>query len=455
MKLFRLLGCAIIVKLLVLKIFWHAPLYTVDEGHYVLLASNLLSFKTFALTYGPTALRPPLYPFFLSAIFECCGNGAINVVRFVQVFISVGSGWVLYLLSKSLFKEERIALVAVTIFLFYPTIFLFSYLLLSETLFIFLFLLGVYFFVMPNPRSYIFALSGFFFGLCSLTRSIGLPLGLGLGCLLFFFRRDLDRSFKIKLFYSSIFLGVMLLTISPWSIRNYKLFHAVVPIDTMGGLNLYMGNYAYTPLHRAWDAVENPRRIAWYRGHEEELSSMNEAAKQKWAIRAARRYMYQHPLKTLERSVIKFANLWQIDRNIIALMLKGKFPLSSFWVTKFILPLIIAISYVFLCIGGFTMLVFRLLRREAGLDMVVLYIFLVLSLIHSIVFGHSRYHMPFVPFLAMYTAFLVVRYREIKTYPAFRSSFIGVMCLFLPLWGYDVFIGSRDKLLMFIGKILS
>ena len=37
------------------------------------------------------------------------------------------------------------------------------------------------------------------------------------------------------------------LVVAPWAVRNTRLHGVFTVVDTMGGLNLLMGNYAHTP----------------------------------------------------------------------------------------------------------------------------------------------------------------------------------------------------------------
>ncbi len=78
----------------------------------------------------------------------------------------------------------------------------------------------------------------------------------------------------------------------------------------MGGFNLYMGNYEHTPLNRSWAAVELTGNKAWYYGHKQVLSGMNEAQKGKWCKEKAKEFILNHKLLTVKRDLVKAANFW-------------------------------------------------------------------------------------------------------------------------------------------------
>ncbi|GAB6162476.1 hypothetical protein JCM12298_16350 [Desulfothermus naphthae] len=279
-----------------------------------------------------------------------------------------------------------------------------------------------------------------------------------------------------------IFVTAVILTLTPWMIRNYRVFGHFVAVDTMGGLNLYMGNYEHTPLHRAWAAVDNPPEIAWYRGHEKELHGLNEAEKQRWAIKKAIEFMKRYPAHTAVRTLIKTANFWQLERAIIAGMQRGYFPgLSNRLLEVFIVSSILC-GYVFISIFGFCGLIWRVTigrklnveekvvrhglslerrlpnptrRSLRFIDWLIILIIFYFTAIHAIVFGHSRYHLPLIPLLCIYAAFFWCYFRRIyeEHRQYFWRVFVPVCTIFGCFWIYDVFIGSKDKILAFLSKV--
>ena len=310
---------------------------------------------------------------------------------------------------------------------------------------------------------YIF-LAGVFWGLASLTRSVTYPLTPFIALFLVFASRNKKRGILAAV----LFLSATVLTLSPWIIRNYRVFGHLVAVDTMGGLNLYMGNYEHTPLHRAWAAVDNPPEIAWYRGHEKELKGLNEAEKQRWAIKKALEFMKEHPGLTVLRSLIKTANFWQLERTIIAGMQKGIFPGLQNKLIEIILALSIVLAYVTVAILGFSGLLLRILnhpgafpegyvqkgRAEKFADWLIFLIISYFTAIHAVVFGHSRYHLPLIPLLGIYAAYLIVNFQTIRqNQPKFKIILGLVFLIFACFWSYDILIGSKDKVIAFLSSL--
>ncbi|AEH45601.1 glycosyl transferase family 39 [Thermodesulfatator indicus DSM 15286] len=537
-KLILLIFLALLLRLLFLPLFIHQPLNIVDEQHYNKLALAILERGEYGWAPGkPTAIRPPLYPAFLAGVYKVFGPENYNAVRVIQIFLSILSGLLVYSLAKKIFHEEKVALLATGLFLFYPSLVIFNYLILTEILFIFLFLLALWLLVAgieqlyrldgrdcfatrllrgfaprndndgekprndtPHPvtaseakqsrdsKAWIYSLlAGIFWGLASLTRSVTYPLTPFIALFLFL----VSPNKKQGLFAGILFIFATVLTLSPWIARNYQVFGHFIAVDTMGGLNLYMGNYEHTPLHRAWAAVDNPPEIAWYRGHEKELGGLNEAEKQRWAIKKALEFMKENPGLTALRTLIKTANFWQLERTIIAGMQRGYFPglrnkLVEIWISLSILG-----AYVFVVIFGFCGLLWRALgkneiasvpvgdlamtegRRPLAMtrdmslrggsleptkqsqryvDWLIVLLILYFTAIHAIVFGHSRYHLPLIPLLCMYASYFVVHFKEFwqNQRRRFWWVFVPVCLVFGLFWTYDIFIGSKDKIEAFL-----
>jgi hypothetical protein len=108
--------------------------------------------------------------------------------------------------------------------------------------------------------------------------------------------------------------------VAPWAVRNTRLQGVVTIVDTMGGMNLRMGNYEYTPDDRMWDAVALNGEKSWVHGLSRDFAgqTVTEGQKEKWAQRKALEYMRANPGITLRRALIKFADFWGLEREFAA-----------------------------------------------------------------------------------------------------------------------------------------
>ena len=438
---------ALVIRFVLLIPQYGAPLNIVDEQHYNGLAENLLQYHVYGDQEHPSAMRPPLYPFLLALIYKITGQSNQDIVRVLQILLSVFSGLLLYHLFRKLF-DEKTACSGFILFLFYPSLLFFNYLVLTETVFIFLLVLFFYFMsrFLTDGTALSSAIAGICLGMASLTRSITYPMAVplaGLVCILLF------RQFRLKAVYAAVvFLLAFSASLSPWTIRNYKVFNAFVPIGTMGGLNLYMGNYEHTPMHRSWAAVDIEGENSWYYGHEQTLKDMNQAEKQKWGIQNAKEYMKSHVGQTILRSIIKTANFWGMERTIIAGMEQGYFTwYSGNWI-RFPFYFLILITYAGVVLAGITGLLLKTVTSPARFDFIFGFILIAFTGLHAIVFGHSRYHLPLIPFLCGYTGWLAVNFKNLwqERRKVCSGIGLGVVSIFCCIWGYEILIGSYDKI---------
>ena len=175
-----------------------------------------------------------------------------------------------------------------------------------------------------DPRAWVAVACGVSLGLAALTRSVLWPLPLVLCPLLVvLLRAGLVRRLALPLL---VFAGYAVV-VAPWAVRNTRLQGVVTIVDTMGGMNLRMGNYEYTPDDRMWDAVALTGEKSWVNGLAPAPPGepMTEGRKEKWAQRKAIEYMRDHPGDTLRRAFIKFADFWGLEREFIAGVQSGLF----------------------------------------------------------------------------------------------------------------------------------
>jgi 4-amino-4-deoxy-L-arabinose transferase-like glycosyltransferase len=395
----------------------------VDEQQYSQISDNLLAGNGFAWHPGDlTSIRPPLYPAMVAAIWAVAGPRNLQAVRIVQILLSLAMTGAVYLLGARLYSAA-IGRYAAAVCWLYPSFVFFNFLILTETLFTLLlvvFLLCTVLLV-QRPHASWAVLCGVSLGLAALTRSVLWPLPLVLCPLLVvLIRAPLARRLALPL---CVVAGYALV-VAPWAVRNTRLQGVVTVVDTMGGMNLRMGNYEYTPDDRMWDAVALVGEKSWIHG----LSGpadvpMTEGRKEKWAQKKAIEYMRANPGVTLRRSFIKFADLWGLEREFMAGVRSGLFAPPEWFAVLASIAIIGAYAIVSVTgAAGMWLAPPRDWRMQALLLLPVL----VIVGAHTIVFGHSRYHMPLVPILAVYgTAFVTTRAPSFKW--VFRPASIGAV----------------------------
>lgn len=213
-----------------------------DAPTYFKLADNLLNGTGYRYSEAdpPTAKRTPGYPLFLASIFKVSGRN-FNAVRVAQCIIDMISTFLVFALCLLLFRSPLAGILAALAYAVYPPVIIIVTHIMSETLFTFLLLLFAVTCVMgmKTRQRPLFAVSGIFLGLATLTRPGVLPLPLVLLVAAGIWRRDMLRGFLILAVAFS-------LTMLPWGLRNKRDMGKFIPTSTLVGGNLYKGNHLPT-----------------------------------------------------------------------------------------------------------------------------------------------------------------------------------------------------------------
>jgi 4-amino-4-deoxy-L-arabinose transferase-like glycosyltransferase len=353
-----------------------------------------------------------LYPALLAGIWTISPDN-LQAVRVLQILLGLATSLLVYLVGSRVYSPAAGAWAAAVCWI-YPSFIFFDFLILTETLFTFLLVtfLWLAIVLVQTPRAGIALACGIALGLAALTRSILWPLPLVLCPLLAVLIR---APFARRVALPCLVLAGYALVVAPWAIRNTRLQGVPTIVDTMGGMNLRMGNYEYTPEDRMWDAVALTGEKSWVHGIDNDLrgQTITEGRKEKWAQHKAIEYIRANPAVTMRRAFIKFADFWGLEREFIAGVQNGLYaPPKWFQLSA---SLVIILAYVAILIAGAAG-IWLAPPADWRLHVVLLLPILVIMGAHTIVFGHSRYHLPLIPVFAMYAAALAARA------PAYRFS---------------------------------
>lgn len=451
--LLLVLAAGVLVRVVLLFASASLTLQIVDEQHYATLAASLLRGDGFAWGPGePTSMRPPLYPAFVALVWQLAGAESLQAIRAAQIPLSLLMVTGVYLLASRLF-DRRVATVAAAIVCFYPGFLFAGVLVLTEILFTLLLVALVlqYHSLMTRPSWLLAASIGATVGLAALTRSVLWPFPVVLIPMLFVAVQVPLRQRAVLALCCA--LG-FIVAIGPWTARNVRLQHTFTVVDTMGGMNLRMGNYEYTPEDRMWDAVAlMSTDKSWSYNlavMHPEATGWTDGQKEKWAQREALKYMAAHPGTTLRRMVLKFADFWGLEREMVAWFQHGAAapPAWILW------PLVLASALVYpltACSAAVGVWCARLGHVRTHVLMIVLMAFI--AGVHTVVFGHSRYHLPLVPILAIYAGAAWVGWRSgTLTTPGVRLAGAGVTCaVLLAIWSYELLLRDADRLRALLG----
>ena len=227
---------------------YHRIRPVVDARAYDQIAINLLEGRGFceffcgSLTstkeYDPSIVRAgPAYEFFLAGIYFFFGQ-SFEAVWLIQALLHILTAYLIYLICRKIFAEkgELVGLIAAALFAFHPDLVEISAMLMTETLYLFLLTLTIYVFVRvwekPGalPRA---GMLGLISGLAILARP---PVILFLPVFLFFYL--FKRRFR-ELF---LFAALVMLVLTPWTVRNWRIYGQFIPTTLIGEYNLWVGN---------------------------------------------------------------------------------------------------------------------------------------------------------------------------------------------------------------------
>jgi 4-amino-4-deoxy-L-arabinose transferase-like glycosyltransferase len=224
-----------------------------DSRIHLTLTQNLLAGKGFSL-HQPTAITPPLYILFLAGLYGIFQDPA--VVRLVQIGLGAIGCLMLYAIGRQLFGHA-VAGIAAAIFAVLPLPVYLTGLHLTENLFLPLVMLVLWqaHRVSQSPTPAKAIMLGVFSGLTALTRA--LFLGFLPFLLVWAITTWGARSRRAYVVFGLVVLGTAG-TILPWTIRNFVVLQAVVPVQSNGGMVFWAGNNPHSDGGMVW-----PTRSTW------------------------------------------------------------------------------------------------------------------------------------------------------------------------------------------------
>ncbi len=394
------LGLAVIVRLVLLVPMDDLKL-VMDELQYQEIAVNLVEGRGFMLYDKPTSWRPPLYPLVLSLVYRAAGTTDPLAARVFQAGLSLVNLLLVYLLGRRLFSE-RVALLAALVFAFYPSFLFYNNHLLTEGLFTCLLTLTAYSLAvyLVSGRAIVLAIAGAALGLTVLTREILWPM---LGVMALLAGHVAGWRSARWAGHVAALAGAFLIVVAPWAVRNTLLQRTFTFVATNGGVVFYEGNYEHTPLDRPWRAHALDPELKVRRLLPEGLS---EGERQKVAFQRGLAFMAAHPGLTARRALVKMANVWGLEREVVGVLLKGDYGPIGRLGTLAVAGAILGV-YVATILAGVTGLCFAAAApgptRPFHLFFAILAAFVTLA--HAPAFGHPRFHLPLMPLFGIYAAY--------------------------------------------------
>ncbi len=407
-----------------------APL-TGDELAYQQIAENVASGRGLFQTNNPFfpgetlyAWQAPLYPLLLGFLYEVSSSSPLTG-KLATLLVSTATVYVVYDLARRVFRAaypeasaRRAGLGAALWVAVYPGLLTLAHLLLSETLFIFFMVLAFDLAARAlaggekQSRTWLWAVgAGAAWGLATLTRGITLyftPLfALWLGWCLWRQVRGRSHALGAALVGGGLCAAVTLAVILPYAARNYGQFGEFVLLETKGGVNLWLGNSPYTPnefIRNVWKVgVREPMLAALPAG---------ELPRDRAAYALALNYIRAEPLTFGARMPVKFADFWGFERNLVDIAEATTRGQGWNSLAKIAADAVGILGYIVLALMGTAGFLFSP-EEGAGTpktgDWKILFGGFVayLVLVHLVIFGDGRFHLPLILLFALYAGWLL------------------------------------------------
>ncbi|HEU4841024.1 MAG TPA: glycosyltransferase family 39 protein [Ilumatobacteraceae bacterium] len=398
---------AVVAVAFVLRLTWvlwwqpSAPIHwqlSGDQFSYYHYAREIAAGRGYVhyVTGEPTAYYPIGYPAILAALFFVVGHTPVPddymmAVNVLHVAVGTASVVLAYLVGRALFGE-RGGLAGAALVAVFPNLVYQVTSIQLETMYIFWCLAAVAILVTHDWSR----------GLPSTRRLVAFGAVLGVSVLI----RPFSIWFVVALFAGAVVagagwrrsvraalipLGVVLLMMVPWTIRNAVRLDAFVPTSTNTGDTLC--------LDRSMDATGGFR----WADHEGCADpDLPEVERNSENTRMAVRWVLDHPAREVEQIVRRTKLIFASDTDGITAVntLGGGAVMADS--TADVLEVLANAGWLVICLlatAGVVILLAR--RRHEPATAIVLVSLASLIVIPMLLWGNPRFHLPFSPFLAI------------------------------------------------------
>lgn len=350
----------------------------------------------------------PLYPYFLAGVYKVFGHH-FEAVWILQAILHALSVLLIYLTALAIFsnfeQKKIISLWAAGIFGFYPDLIEISAMIMAETLYLFFVCLAVYVFFKFFNRTgtWPVILLGLTFGLATLSRP---PVLFLIPVLLFYFYR------QKKLLATVLFIVVLVMIFTPWTLRNYSIYERFMPFGAAGAMNFWTGNF-----HGGnGEQMAHPAYLDFLNSHK-----ITETADE--SVRQFKFFLKNYPGEFLKISVLRINKYFSIIRPI------GFWFYQSGW-SQFIFLCSSSIASIILFVFGIGGLI-----KSIKLKNKVLYYLMAFTLITPAIFFiaavETRYRFQIYPLLAIFAGYFIVYLFKERKFWTSKILWLSITIIFL------------------------
>ncbi len=279
-----------------------------DAGLYDELARSIAAGKGYVVSSGkPTSFYMPLYPLLLGSVYALFGEDHLYA-KLAQAFLGAATCGVIFLIGRKLF-DRTAGLLAAGMAIVHYYFLVMGTLLLTETLLALL--LSVFTLIWIRWREeknpWRAGILGLICALATLTKSTYalLPfLVLAIECSVSW-SQEAAGARRMRWAQGMLLLGCFMLPLSVWTVRNYLVHQAFVPLATQGGMVLYM---SYNPSQGKVLGI-HPEDEVTRRARER---SASEVEWDRALLRAAAQSLREEPSRIYRYLPLKALNFWSV-----------------------------------------------------------------------------------------------------------------------------------------------
>ncbi len=346
----------------------------------------------------PTAVYPPVYPGLLAAIYRFCGYKPILAV-YLNIIFYITACMVIFKLGRLLF-DETTGLIGVLFFTLEPVVLIYSIIPIPDICIGLLLPLSLYFlikFLNQNPRGKVYYR---YLILANITLALGIltkPVVFYFPFLIVLFILSYwKKNMRKAVLASGLTLILTGLAISPWLVRNYRIWNKVRFVTTGGFIaprksailekvNRTQGQLRDHPsalMNRTVAYVFGTGTITFYRMFDpgDNLQEYYQRHKEQFLKKAGskRHNIFKGPL------ISDYLRIFNFSR--------------KFAVLEFLFLGILLITYLFALLGVFFAFKFRKRRELLVAALGIIYFSATIIVAIS---ANSRYRLPAIPFYAI------------------------------------------------------
>lgn len=350
----------------------------------------------------------PAYEYFLAGLYSVFGVH-LSVIWIAQAILHALSAWFLYRICRLIWAEHgyKIGLITAAIFGFHPDLIEISAMLMTETLYLFLTILTIYFFVkvfLTQKWQWSSALA--------VALAAGIlarpPLVLFIPIISFLYVT------RKEWWQLMLFICLVMLCLLPWTWRNYQIYHQFIPTTLIGEYNIWVGNTL---------AADGGQLASGFNPFDEYAAKNGYITIGNEAKNSFKNFVTEHPGKFVKLTAIRTVRYFSLIRPM------------GFWfyqtgISQVAFVFSSGVSIIFLFITGFTgMIKLAQTRNKLFYYIIILALTAPVVLLPTVV--QSRYRFQIYPFLALGAGYALMTWLKEKN--CLRDRALQFTVIFLGL----------------------